>query len=719
MKSTTSFHLRVLGATAGLLIPAVAAHADTGADTGFSYASLAAQIQQSGSVQLLAKLFGSWVLNLYGGSGQGVTEVSTPITLFAALIGMAGWTLFLILAGYVGIVGLIKSATDGEFLGRDWSATWVLARVLAALVLSAPISATGSGSGIGISVGQSLVIRAAMLSSAAADIVWGKTLAALAQERISTDPSLAVSVNVSDYDAWTLLQKGFAQGVCVSTKAVYDPALSTQSTETPVKDVAQFANDCGMDTRSIDKVAAGVQLQDTESVNSGGINLWYLPEQTHRAKVIADAARSIAETYYEQAVNLGRQTVASGGDPFAVKPQIAQLVTAMQSALQQGVQTQLQSSYQVASQQFASDAQKFGWVSAGNYTRVLAVQQTAVNSALSTALDIGGRAVDPSSIAHGVPGDDMIYYNVTRAVTFEDYAKPVANAASATGSVVSQASGALFDALGVNLLQGGVTRDPLMVSANIGHGMQTVSQWYFVAKLVGPGFFAKVSSIFMGSGIDTFMAILFGIGILLGDVIPSLPWLFFLFGTIAWLIHVCEMFTSAPLWIAAHAAPEGRAHTSNLAAKGYNNLLFVMLYPTLAIGGFVAASAVCWIGMFLLNQLIAEQFLSQLGGIVGGVAHGLGTVLAFAGIYLVGAWMIVNMSFSLIQSFPRTILNWLSASEAGMNAFEQGGQRVLGSAGVLVSKTVSSGAGITKAAKITRRQQEQLEPTESEDYTEE
>jgi len=186
-----------------------------------------------------------------------------------------------------------------------------------------------------------------------------------------------------------------------------------------------------------------------------------------------------------------------------------------------------------------------------------------------------------------------------------------------------------------------------------------------------------------GDTIKSVLVILLILGVFLGDIIPSLPWVYFLFGTIAWLVHVTEMFVSAPLWIAAHAAPEGSNHTSNLAAKGYNNMLYVMLYPVLAIGGFIAAMSINWVGMYMLNQMIGEQFSNQMGGLLGFLAHGIPTLLGFTLLYLGCAWVIVNTSFNLITAFPRTILNWLSTSDPGHNAFDSGGHQVIGAVGTV------------------------------------
>jgi conjugal transfer/type IV secretion protein DotA/TraY len=352
---------------------------------------------------------------------------------------------------------------------------------------------------------------------------------------------------------------------------------------------------------------------------------------------------------------------------------------------------------------YGQEAQKYCWVSAGNFYRVLATQQTAINAALNEAANVGGDHINPEALTSGLPTDDLIYYNTNHAITQADRAREMYE-----GSLIARAAGAIYstspiglvdkysddateigadglDAIGLNLFRAGETTDPLVASSNIGHGLVALSVGGKIASML-PGVKKATKASGMDGAINTVLTILFIVGVFLGDILPSLPWVYFLFGTIAWLVHVTEMFVSAPLWIAAHAAPEGNAHTSNLASKGYNNMLYVMLYPVLSIGGFVAAMSINWIGMYMLNQLIGEQFANQLGGGLGLLTHGLGTLVGFAFLYLACAWILVNTSFNLIQSFPRTILNWLSTAPAGGNAYDEGGGQVIGVGGLILTK---------------------------------
>ena len=137
-----------------------------------------------------------------------------------------------------------------------------------------------------------------------------------------------------------------------------------------------------------------------------------------------------------------------------------------------------------------------------------------------------------------------------------------------------------------------------------------------------------------------------------------------MFAIISWLIYVAEMFIAAPFWVVANALPEGDTFLSNVAKKGINNVMFIALFPVLAIGGLVASLSVSWIGISLLNHFAYLAFKGMEGWTL--PFDIVGIVL----IYVVLAWMIMMNSLSLIQVFPRTILNWLSLSQPGLNQFE-------------------------------------------------
>jgi len=454
--------------------------------------------------------------------------------------------------------------------------------------------------------------------------------------------------------------------------------------------------------------SSGVVQQHQGDMVIGGLDLWYKPEEIHRGEIIRSATTAVAQQYYFRGFKVGTDTVNQDLPNDYAAAKVPQIAKDFQDTIKKTVQDQLQAGYNNSATMYGSEAQRYGWVSAADFYRVLAAEATSVNAALNAAVSVGGHNLNPEGLTSSLPSDDLIYYNANRAITVGDQVQELyqnsvlpgivqSSVAYQGGQFAANHAGDALDSVGLNLLRAGDTTDPLITASNVGHGLVTLATAGTIATQVIPQ--GKLAKMATGDMLPIILTILFVVGVFLGDILPSLPWVYFLFGTIAWLVHVTEMFVSAQLWVAAHAAPEGSNHTSNLAAKGYNNMLYVMLYPVLSIGGFVAAMSINWIGMYMLNQLIGQQFMNQLGGGLGLLTHGIGTLVGFAFLYLACAWIIVNTSFNLITAFPRTILNWLSTAEPGHNAFDNGGHQVLGS-GVGVLRSMG---GPHRAVEVARR----------------
>ena len=465
-----------------------------------SWNEIEQQAQNSGSVTLLAKLYGSWVFDLFGSGGAGAAapDVATPVTVFAALVGVAGWTLFMILAGYVGLVGLIRTAQQGEFLGREWDSTWVLARLLGALILSAPLGSTGGSANL--ASGQTLVIRAAVVSSAAADIIWGKTLTAIGQERIRTDKTMQVDIGFTIQQAHVLVSKGETHGECWGTHMRQEKQTNPSMTSEQERAAdARAKQDCQMDralwagerdrTRGdvLDDFSNGVRRREGDMV-IGSIDTWYKGEEIHRARTIQSTTRAIAETYYTRGWAIGNDFANDRLSPEEVDARLASLAQELHSAMKTGVETILQSSYRNSAALYGSEARKYGWVSAGNYYRILATQQTAINSALGEAVAVGGPGINPESLTSGLANDDLIYHNVQRSITRGEMLMERSGMQGAADSVDSffGAAGSLagdgLSSIGMNPLSAGEDTDPLVVAANIGHSLSTLAQWGGIAS---------------------------------------------------------------------------------------------------------------------------------------------------------------------------------------------------------------------------------------------
>ncbi|HCF1499242.1 TPA: hypothetical protein NH857_005655, partial [Pseudomonas aeruginosa] len=141
-------------------------------------------------------------------------------------------------------------------------------------------------------------------------------------------------------------------------------------------------------------------------------------------------------------------------------------------------------------------------------------------------------------------------------------------------------------------------------------------------------------------------------------------------------------FFGINLWSAAQAAPKGEEHSSQMAAKGWNVMIFIALYPILAVGGLAAAIVITGIGLPLLNL-----FMSGIWGMFdGGPSGGWGEQAAgflLGGCIMVAvfgfmAWSLCMTAAQLQTNFPRTVLNMVSFSEPGLSPYENVSQGVMG-----------------------------------------
>ncbi|PBY65995.1 hypothetical protein CJT49_07865 [Pseudomonas aeruginosa] len=182
---------------------------------------------------------------------------------------------------------------------------------------------------------------------------------------------------------------------------------------------------------------------------------------------------------------------------------------------------------------------------------------------------------------------------------------------------------------------------------------------------------------------------------MIGYVLPLFFAVSGLMGVITWLTFVSSAFFGVTLWGAAQAAPKGEEHTSQMAGKGWNTLIFIWLYPALAVGGLAAAVTITGIGLPIVNTMMAgawgmldngvadltQPFDAVASLLIGSVMMVLLTCMLF--------WSVSMVSASLITNFPRTVLNMISFSEPGLNPYENTAQGIMGSVSGMVKAPLS------------------------------
>lgn len=202
--------------------------------------------------------------------------------------------------------------------------------------------------------------------------------------------------------------------------------------------------------------------------------------------------------------------------------------------------------------------------------------------------------------------------------------------------------------------------------------------------------------------IMAWVGVMVGVGFTTAYYIPILPYLIFTFGSIAWLISVIEAMVAAPIVALGVTHPEGH----DAFGKGEHAIMILMnvfLRPAMMIIGYIAAIALAYVGVWILNagydhaiafiqtgtssdtssffqfqkpnldNSLPQSSGSGTGGFTGGFSSGGYTewagiyafffsVLTYTTMYLI----IVQRSFTLISLLPDKVLRWIGGPAEGM-----------------------------------------------------
>lgn len=175
-------------------------------------------------------------------------------------------------------------------------------------------------------------------------------------------------------------------------------------------------------------------------------------------------------------------------------------------------------------------------------------------------------------------------------------------------------------------------------------------------------------------------------GLALAYYLPAIPFIRWISALVGWIILIVEALVAAPLWLCAHALPEGDGAAGQHGKRGYFLLLGILIRPPLMVVGFFTAVVL----MNVVGRLLGAGFEIFIAGtsqtkILG--ITGTFSMLVILGIVVI---MTTNKFFSLIHYLPEHVTNWIGQQFHGLGEKEdQAGVKnvFLGS-----TNAVSSGA---------------------------
>ncbi|HSW93798.1 MAG TPA: DotA/TraY family protein [Gammaproteobacteria bacterium] len=183
------------------------------------------------SVAYLGQIFG------YVGSVLPVNNPPLLVSILFKTLNTVALTIGAILVVYVTVVGLLKTAQEGEFLGRQWNALWVPVRTVLGIAALFPTST-------GYSAIQVVIMWIILQGVGAADTLWTKTLQYVA---VAGSPYAAVG-GVDSTTARMQLQptmQWLFQGLLcqASAKATYAPVPMSRASGAPSKSIQYYCGD--------------------------------------------------------------------------------------------------------------------------------------------------------------------------------------------------------------------------------------------------------------------------------------------------------------------------------------------------------------------------------------------------------------------------------------------------------------------------------------------
>ena len=406
------------------------------------------------------------------------------------------------------------------------------------------------------------------------------------------------------------------------------------------------------------------------------------------------------------------ETSASDIEPLALYNAANQVNATILVSLQEyAKQGQLKNKLQ----DFKDISTQYGWFIAGSsYWSISWINQEvreAMYSGISyipkeyTASELLGMNYglqDYEAVRERVANYIKTAYTTRRGISDSTADPSVTDESGAFGEIINWLRATLNSLVAGNVLPIAIenlsSQDPIMAISNIGDYL-IGSAWGLAAALGAADLAGSLGKAipFVGDAIpnmDKYISFaLFAVflplllyGLALAYYLPAIPFIRWISALAGWVILVVESLFAAPIWLCAHALPEGDGAAGQHGRRGYMLLLGILIRPPLMVAGFFCAVIL----MNVLGRLIGASFEMFIAGTSQSKIIGLtGTIsmLVILGIVVI---MVANKFFSLIHYLPEHVTNWIGQQFHSLGEKEdQSGVK-----GVFVGSTNAVNSGV-------------------------
>ncbi|WP_207143824.1 DotA/TraY family protein [Ectothiorhodospira shaposhnikovii] len=146
------------------------------------------------------------------------------------------------------------------------------------------------------------------------------------------------------------------------------------------------------------------------------------------------------------------------------------------------------------------------------------------------------------------------------------------------------------------------------------------------------------------------------LGGFLAYYLPAIPFTFWMFGVLGWMILIIESLIAAPLWAVAHAVPEGDGFAGRHALQGWQLFVNVIFRPILLILGLLLSMLVLH---YIVKIAIAGYAITNLA-VVSSTSFVSILAFIFGNAVLVGLVItLAHKSHEIIYETADNVMRWL------------------------------------------------------------
>lgn len=215
------------------------------------------------------------------------------------------------------------------------------------------------------------------------------------------------------------------------------------------------------------------------------------------------------------------------------------------------------------------------------------------------------------------------------------------------------------------------------------------------------GAIAKAADWIGDSGIvgSTVIYILLGSGILLGHVLPFIPFCIWIFGLCSVFIAILQSILAAPIWAAAHVIPGGEGITGGYTKQGYMLLMSMTMRPIIITIGFIFSyyilSNITWLLLEGVKIFIVTGSVNTPGFDYINFFIKLATSFVLTGI---AVSVISVRAFGFMFDAADDILAWVGGQRQ-MSGDDKGGAGKVVGAAIAVTSVTRGAAALTSGAR--------------------